>query len=162
MGAKYESSNSEGINGNQADDSLTFAGAAYAYNLNSAYGVTQYGSEQGANFADLNSFTPPLVNQFMTLKFADFNNTGVALMMVSAAQANIPMLGGTLFVDPSVPYFGQNAITLVPLLGNLDSYTAFIPPQIAGHTVYVQAAMYDPSLPFEFAFTNGLKISFCP
>jgi hypothetical protein len=162
VGARYESSQSSGVNGDQTDNSLSLSGAAYAFNLNSAYGVTQYGSEQGANFADLNSFTPPLVNQFMTLKFADFNNTGVALMMVSAAQANIPMLGGTLLVDPSVPYFGQNAITLVPLLGNLDSYTAFIPPQIAGHTVYVQAAMYDPSLPFEFAFTNGLKISFCP
>ena len=162
VGARYESSQSAGVNGDQTDNSLILSGAAYAFNLNSAYGVTQYGTEQGANFADLNSFTPPLINQSMTLKFADFNNSGVALMMVSAAQASIPLLGGTLLVDPSVSYFGQNAITLVPLLGNLDSYTAFIPPQIAGHTVYVQAAMYDPSLPFEFAFTNGLKISFCP
>lgn len=162
VGANYESSKSAGINGDQADNSLIFAGAAYAYNLNSAYGVTQYGTEQGANFADLNSYSPPLVNQFMTLKFADFNNTGVALMMVSAAPANTPLLGGTLLVDPSVSYFGSNAITLVSLLGNRDSYTTFVPPQIAGHTVYVQAAMYDPSLPYEFAFTNGLKISFCP
>ena len=158
----YEDGGSSGINGNGSDNSKSDSGAMYAFELNSAHGAEQYGSQAGVNYADLSCYTPPLVNHFVTLELSEWNNVGVAALMISAAPANVPMIGGTLLVDPSLAYFGANHVTPVVCLSGSGSYTAYVPPQLAGHTVYIQAAMYDATLPYQFALTNGLSISFCP
>lgn len=159
VGAPGEGGGQTGVFADQSDDSAPSAGAAYAFELDSSWGVTQYGPNTGANLADLNAFTPPLVNTLFTLEMSEWPAPGVAFLMVSAGQANQPLLGGTLLVDPLLSHLGPNGVT--PLLVSVDknSFTGFLPPVLAGRTLYAQAALYDPSQPGGFVFTNGLSIS---
>jgi len=158
----YEDGASQGAGGDPTDNSSSGVGAVYAFDLDSDYGNWQYGPQSGANLADLNSFTAPIPNQFMTLRLSEWGQSGVALLMLSAGQANTPLLGGTLLVDPNLAFFGANHVIPVPCFGGAGDYSAYVPPQIAGHTVYAQAVMHQPAMPFGFAFTNGLGMSIVP
>lgn len=161
-GAAGEDSGSGGINGDQSDNSVSSSGAAYAFDLNSPWGATQYGPGTGANIADLNVFDAPLTNQFIDFEMTDWGINGICVLILSAAPANLPLFGGTLLVDWNQALYGPGSLIYIPVPVDSATYSAYIPPIAGGLTVFAQAGMFDPGMPSGFAFTNGLAVSICP
>lgn len=161
-GASGEDSGSGSINGDQSDNSVTSAGAAYGFDLNSPCGVTQYGTNTGANYADLNMFTAPIVNQFVSFEMTGWANSGYCALMISAAPDNLPLFGGTLLVNWDLAIYGAGTLNFMPVPVDSSTYTVYVPPIAGGLTVYAQAGMFDSNAPGGFAFTNGLEVSICP
>lgn len=159
VGAPGENGGQTGPFADQNDESQSSAGAAYAFELDSNWGVEQYGPGTGANLADMNAYTAPLVNSSFTLEMSDWTAPGIVLLMVSAAPANLPMLGGTLLVDPQLSFFGANGVKALLVFTDHNSYTGYLPPNMSGKTIYAQAALLDTAQPEGFVFTNGLSIS---
>lgn len=161
-GASGEDSGSGFVNGDQTDDSVSSAGAAYAFDLNSTCGATQYGTSTGANYADLNMFTAPIVNQFVSFEMTGWVNSGYCALMISAAPDNLPLFGGTLLVNWDLAIYGAGTLNFMPVPVDSSTYTVYVPPIAGGLTVYAQAGMFDSNAPGGFAFTNGLAVSICP
>ena len=159
VGAPGEDGGETGNFADQSDDSQPSAGAAYAFELDSNWGVVQYGPETGTNVADMNAFTPPLVNSMFTLEMSEWTAPGIAFLMVSAGQTNVPILGGTLLVDPQLAFFGVNHVTALLVSTDKNSFSGYLPPNLSGKTIYAQAALLDLAQPEGFVFTNGLSIS---
>lgn len=159
VGAPSEDGGQGGVNGDQSDNSQVGSGAAYAFEMSSPWGVAKYGPGTGANTGDLSSYSPPLLNHFVKLEVSAGNATGLAFLMISAAPANLPVMGGTLLVDSNLSVFGPGGVAYIPIPVGEGSYTTYVPPLVAGLTVYAQAAMFDKAQPFGLAFTNGLSIS---
>ncbi|MDF1799220.1 MAG: FG-GAP repeat protein [Planctomycetota bacterium] len=159
VGAPGEDGGQGGVNGDPTDNSGSGSGAVYAFELSSPWGVAKYGPGTGANTGDLSSYSPPLVNHFVKLEISAGDATGLAFLMISAAPASLPVMGGTLLVDSNLSIFGPGGVAYIPIPVGEGSYTTYVPPLVAGLTVYAQAAMFDKAQPFGLAFTNGLSIS---
>ena len=159
VGAPGEDGGMNGPFADQSDNSAAGAGAAYAFDVDSPWGVERYGPETGANVADLFAYTAPLTNSMFTLEMSDWNEPGITFLMVSAAPTSLPLFGGTLLVDPQWSVFGPNGTVWLLAPGTESEYTAYVPPLLAGYTVYAQAMMLDTTQAQGFALTNGLSIS---
>ena len=71
----------------------------------------------------------------------------------------MPILGGTLLVDPQLAFFGVNHVTALLVSTDKNSFSGYLPPNLSGKTIYAQAALLDLAQPEGFVFTNGLSIS---
>ena len=139
----WEDSIATGVNGDQADESAEAAGAAYVFELAATCGVTSYGPTTGANFAKLRSYTEPLEIAKFVFELSEFQSTGLAFLMVSTAPANMPFMGGTLLVDPSLSIFGPNGVVFLLLPAYVTHYQTWIPAGLGGLAFYAQAGMLD-------------------
>ncbi len=109
--------------------------------------------------ADVIAHTSPLPNSMFTFELSEWNEPGIAFLMVSAAPSSMPLLGGTLLVDPQWSFSGPNGAIWLLLPGPKTEYTAFMHPLVSGYTIYAQAAAFDSTQSQGFAFSNGLSIS---
>lgn len=114
----------------------------------------------GANIADLDAATIPLLGSAFQLDIAGFPGAGTAYLVVSLRLDEQAFLGGTTFPDlaavasrlpVAIDAAGSGSLS-VPLGAN---------PNLAGLTVYVQAGMPDSGQPAGWAFSNGLAATLC-
>ena len=160
--AYWEDSVATGIDGDQTDGSAPQAGAAYVFELDSTCGATAYGPGTGVNIGKLWSYSAPVEGGQYVFELSDFQAPGLAFLMVSAAPADIPALGGTILVDPALSLFGPNGVILLLLPGTKTTFAAPILQGMGGVTFYAQGGMFDPAMPAGVALTNGMKIQICP
>ena len=86
---------------------------------------------------------------------ATFSATGVSL-----AQANQPLLGGTLLID--IAQLLQTTVGAPAGTGTVTDVIAIPPmPSLFGFTVYLQSLCDDPAQPQGLAFSNGLSVTIC-
>jgi hypothetical protein len=78
--------------------------------------------------------------------------------LASAADADLPLFGGALLVDPAQPLFGAE------LLPGTTPVSVTIPddPLVAGLDLYFQALAPDATQPQGFAFSGGVRVEVCP
>ena len=154
----WEDSSATGINGDQSDEQAQSAGAAYLFELDSTYGATAYGPGTGVNTAKLWSYSAPVEGGKYVFELSEFQNPGLAFLMISTASANMPLVGGTLLVDPNLSLFGPNVVVLLLQPGTATSFSAPILPGMGGATFYAQGGMLDPAVPTGVVLTNGMKV----
>jgi hypothetical protein len=141
VGAKQESSNATGVNGNQADNSASFAGAAYVFLL---------GPAGNDDFANAREVTGPLMESYTTQATGEagepfhvppFNNVINSIWWTWTAPADGTAefdTFGSNFDTVLAAYTGDSLNTLVSVAGNddsgsdLQSRVSF--PAVAGRT----------------------------
>jgi len=90
------------------------------------------------------------------------NGVGAALVVFGASSASIPVLGGTLLVQP--PFFAVRAVTLGGSIGiagdGFGQVNLSLPndPMLAGVPFFVQAAVSDAAAPKGWAMTAGVEL----
>ena len=127
-------------------------------------GITPYGEGLGGtNTGSLWSSSTPALGGFVAFEMQGFDagpvfGPGLGLLLLSGNHGNLPLLGGTLLIDPS-QVLSQTAL-------QYDVYAeAFVSipedPALAGVTVYAQAGLQFPASG-SFGLSNGLSITLCP
>lgn len=88
-------------------------------------------------------------------------NGSVAYHVISLAQTQAPLLGGTLLVDLNQQFAPLAAVAASAgqSVWNLNLPTA---PGSVGQSGYVQVAAPDATMPAGFALSNGLELKICP
>ncbi len=114
----------------------------------------------GANIGTLSSPSAATIGSVARFDVSGFPNSPAALLALSPTQfaGGLPLLGGFALV-------GLPDATTVPLLlaGGSGSVALAIPRRagFVGQSLYFQAGTIDPTQPQDFAFTNGLALTFC-
>lgn len=124
-------------------------------------GFTNYGlTAGGANALSLNGAGALQTGANVALSAAGIESPS-AWFFLSSAQADVPLLGGTLLIDLSK--------AIVPLQtlgapGGTSTWNLAIPanPALAGMTGYAQAAALSANQPGGIAFSNGVELVVCP
>jgi streptogramin lyase len=130
-------------------------------------------SQFGAGIAGAGGITPTLDGSGLavpggtiTLHFRDFVGGAPSLLLVGAAAAKLPGLGGTLHVAPGGAGFLAVGLRMpgalgVPGAGDLDvSNTIVLPPSLACQHLYLQQLALDPAASSGISMTAGLDILF--
>lgn len=102
-----------------------------------------------------------VANATFKVECEDANANAAAVLLIGAAQANIPVLGINLLVDVSMPYL---------LLNTATSSTGFVSvpvgipnvPGLGNASLYAQWVVQDAGAPAGFAASRGSKITICP
>ena len=86
--------------------------------------------------------------------------TEVVTTAVSLAPAELPLLGGTVWIDPALLV----TLSTQPATGGSASFVLPIPDNanLAGLDAFLQSFSPDATQPGGFALSNGLKASLCP
>jgi hypothetical protein len=159
VGALFENSAATGVNGNQADESATDAGAAYVFDLvgcASSATATAYGVGKPGTFGVpvLSSTNPPILNTTADLTLTGgLPGAGPVVLFAGFAPAALAFDGGTLLANP----------TFIVNLPPLDGGGGFVLPVPVGPTtcglhLYFQVMFVDPGASgfYQTAQTNGL------
>ena len=128
--------------------------------LGQGCGWSSYGpGASGANSLSLSSLTPPGLGLPANLDVSGAPGPAPAWIAVALAPSALPLLGGTLLVDP----FG--AVLLSAPLGASGATQLFTPlplnAGLDGATVYCQAIALALDLPQGVRFSNGLAGTLC-
>ncbi len=136
------------------------------YDLNGEIGcstcsVVQLGvGVGGANIGTLDSPTTPSLGSNLQFDWSGFNGPSAGLLILSLEDLTTPLLGGTIFLDFAVPAATFPASIDANGTGSLG-FTLGTNPALAGLVTYSQVGIFDPSQAFDWAFSNGLEITFC-
>jgi hypothetical protein len=118
-----------------------------------AYGV----GLGGANQAELDAASSPKVGTTFLMALSSFPVDGPAFTLIAASSAALPLLGGTVLVDP-----GALILALATsVTGGSGVQAVPIPPSatLAGARVFAQSGQPGPT---GFTLSNGLEIVVCP
>lgn len=113
----------------------------------------------GANIGTLATSSSTVLGSTVQLDISGLDGSSSCLVLLSTSQQNLPVFGGTIFINYQNP-----AITLAAALSGGAGAVSFpVPgnPALIGIHGYVQAGAADPSQPFGWAFTNGLDLTIC-
>lgn len=156
IGANYESSGSNDVDGDEADDSANLAGAAYVIEVAPLGSVTfrNAGTNPASYFAEA-----PVIGETWN---ASVNLTttghGVAALIGYSAPIEFPLAGGqTLLV------FGTADLFSFPLgLAPVANFSLDLPPEasLCGATVYSQAIHLGVVSPFALSNAQDLVVGF--
>lgn len=121
-------------------------------------GAVAYGVDLGgANQAELAAASPPAVGTTFLLALSQFPVDGPVFTLIAGAPAALPLLGGTVLVDPG----GLILVLSTGTAGGAGTQPIPIPPTagLAGARVFAQGGQPGPA---GFTLTNGLEIVLCP
>jgi len=126
-----------------------------------ACGAVPYGlGLGGANVGSLSTASSCAIGTLISFDLAGFSGDSAGALALSRGTFSLPLLGGTLLIDPSkilfdLPVFTTAGGATVPL---------FVPPDpvLAGFTFHDQTAVFDPAQAQSWAWSNGLSITLCP
>jgi len=114
----------------------------------------------GANTAELFTSATPAVGSTFPLDLASFAVDGPALTLIASERADLPLLGGTVLIDPTkilatltTTITGGSGVQPVPIPAS---------PSLAGARVFAQAGQADGGAPFGVALSNGVEVVVCP
>ncbi len=173
VGAQWEDSAAQGVNGDPSDNSKPHSGAAYCLNLAPDWGMARYGTYFGANYADLYGLNLPVAGRPFTLSLREFTGGGAARLWLSRAPDwVVHQTGGVIHIDtdPQQLLIRPDKFVYVPIIDHAPgfdyagrgTFTMDLPASAAGFTLYAQAGMHDPAQPTTWALSNGLKIVVSP
>ncbi|HGY90808.1 MAG TPA: hypothetical protein ENK43_06530 [Planctomycetes bacterium] len=122
-------------------------------------GLETYGASSAVNHLQLTAQPLPVVGVTMTFNVTGGPALGGGALLFSGARANLPALGGTLLVDITNPF-------VFPLqldANGSGSVPVPIPaaPVVIGLGAVSQAIVYEPALPQQYAFSNGIELVAC-
>jgi hypothetical protein len=170
-GAFDEQSNATGVNGNQADNSLVFAGAAYAFDLDNQPGTSSYGTGtpgcSGAHALDV-THAPMLGSPHFALTCDNAPPSSLGLGIVTNAQdlnGSDPFgLGALLHVNLFAATEVYSVDFLSDAVGNARSADLAIAlnPALVGTTYYAMALWVWTSCalpPFNLSTSRGLALT---
>jgi hypothetical protein len=92
--------------------------------------------------------------------------SGTVVLMISAGQLNVPVLGGTLLVNILPGQYSGFVLVLDGAAGVGGAGSAQFPlplpiAQLAGFTLYGQFAVLDSAAPSNIALSEGMSVQFC-
>jgi glucose/arabinose dehydrogenase len=123
-------------------------------------GWTAYGTGlPGANTLQLASATPPGLGLPIEVRATGAQGPCSGLLLLGFGPASVPLLGGTLLVEPSTMLLlplGFDAAGTLTLLGTLPS-----DPGLQGVTGWLQAVAFQQPAPWHARFSNGLQLTLC-
>ncbi len=121
------------------------------------YGAGTAGS--GGIVPRLGAIFSPCPGHDIALEFEDFLGGALCTLLVGLKDASLPFLGGTLLIDPSLPFL----LISFPLPGAGPGagelripFTVKDNPALVGVSVYLQAAGNDAAAPAGVSLSNGL------
>lgn len=129
---------------------------------------TGFGAEYGAGLAGTGGFVPrlatsgcPAVNKTFTITIDKTIGGGQGLFLLGFNQGALPLLGGTLLVNPIATSFaiGVGGTPGVAGVGSVSIPVLFTDPALAGFTFYLQAGFNDAGAVNGASLTNGLQIT---
>lgn len=168
VGAWGEASNTTGVDGNQSDNSLFYAGAAYVFDLDSASG------RSNGSFATYGTGTPgkrrfvpsielvgsPFIGNDVSLQIRDGLGGAPAFLLIGLGRDNIPYAGGALLVAITTGF--------TPTLGGAPgiagagalNVSGAIPddPALSGVIFDFQVAVTDAAAVQGIALSNGAEL----
>ena len=116
-----------------------------------------YGSASSVNSVILDGSGTPTAGGAVALTSFNVLPFAQGFFMASPSQSNVPVLGGTVYLDP-----GSLSITSIVAAGT-GTHTAAgaLPndPGLVGLVIHMQTAFLDPSQPNGVAFSNGLTMT---
>ncbi len=122
-------------------------------------GLEAYGSPSAVNHLQLTAQPLPVVGVTMSFGVTGGPAFGGGALLFSGTRASLPALGGTLLLDITNPF-----VFPLQLDANGDGSVAVpIPasPLVVGLGAVSQAIVYEPALPQQYAFSNGLELVAC-
>jgi len=114
----------------------------------------------GLHQLSLNSTTPPLMGYPAAISTTGLSGAGAGFLLYSSGSAALPVLGGTLLVNPLT---FQGLPLSFDAAGRCD-LLAVLPddPRLSGLSLYFQTLAASAAQPNTPLFSNGLQITFCP
>jgi hypothetical protein len=122
-----------------------------------SYGAGKPGS--GGITPKLRAIFSPCPGLPIALEFRDFLGGAPAVLFLGVKPATIPLLGGTLLVDPAIGFAAASFVLPGSGAGNGDltlPFTIDPNPAFSGIQLYFQAVAGDPGAQFGASFSNGL------
>jgi hypothetical protein len=98
----------------------------------------------------------PDINRPFTITIDQVLGTAVGVFAIAPAAASIPLLGGTLHVDPSNAFISP---CIIPGPGGLALPVLLTAPMLIGAEFFLQAGFPDPGAVQGLSLTNGLRIT---
>jgi polyhydroxybutyrate depolymerase len=114
----------------------------------------------GANIGTLDLPTTPTLGSTLQFGFAGFNGASAGVLILSLANIETQLLGGTVFPDYTNPAATLVVSTDATGSGSLDIALGSN-PILVGLTGYAQVGIADASQVAGWAFSNGLEVTFC-
>jgi hypothetical protein len=100
VGARYESSNTTGVNGDQSNNSASSAGAAYAFDLEDAWTSLGSGLAGASGVPQLVGTGALTTGSTGSLSLSNAAPAARAILFISLSSTPAPFKGGTLVPNP--------------------------------------------------------------
>jgi hypothetical protein len=132
-------------------------------------GCNGYGDQYGAGVAGKDGFVPnltlsgcPDLNKPIAVTVTQVVGGAPGILGIAAAPASIPLLGGTLLIDPTALMLSIFAAGPAGVAGAGQFTLPFTATDssLVGVSVYLQAGFFDVQAAQGVSLTNGLQISF--
>lgn len=154
VGAIYEDSRATGVNGDQSDDSLMAAGAAYIFHVEDPW------VDLGLGLAGTGGLTPQLSGTGTLLPSTPLGLTlgnalpdSLAWLFIGGSRHDHPFRGGVLVPSHELIIPAQ----LVDGSGEIIIASTMPAVGVSGQTYYFQYWVVDPGAPFGLSASNAIR-----
>ena len=143
------------------------SGGVHVDNFNASCGVVEnYGvglAGKGARVPNIRGVGCPRLGQSVRIGVANVVGGAEGCLFIGPAKDNVPFMGGTLLIKPSIMVIGHTVSGLAGAIGagTYDSDSLALPMEAALLSLefYFQALYHDPAAARGVSFTDGLRMT---